>query len=174
MNPGIECAKAGGSASAAALSSTSAQAPVCRLAAVGRVLRVAALIAAVFVGSYALGPTLRAAYRAAFPVPEYTTGDFADLFATHATPVVMYATTDCSYCEQARVLFANEQVAYTELRIDESTQAEADFVQRGGRGVPLLYIGDRRIAGYREGAIREALDRLPSRKGVGLDRKQSP
>jgi glutaredoxin len=132
------------------------------------------MLAAVFVGSFHVGPVLRDTYRSAFPEPEYTTGDFTDLLGASGTAVVMYATGDCPYCEKARVLLAGERVAYTERRIDESAAIEAEFIERGGRGVPLLYIGDRRIAGYREFVIREALDRIRSAEGVGLDLQRSP
>lgn len=139
-----------------------------------RILLIAALLPACFAAGRYGGPVLRDAYRTAFPPPAYTTGDYRALHEIHGGQVVMYATTSCPYCEKARVLLASMGVAYTELLIDESTVAEADFIERGGRGVPLLFIGDRRIAGYQETVIREALDQIQPTEGVGLGLEQSP
>lgn len=115
------------------------------------------LIPAFFAVGLFAGPYLASGYRTAFPGPQYTTGDHAALYATAGNDVVMYATKGCPYCAKARALFAGLGVRYTEYQIDTSDAADADFKARGGIGVPLLYIGDRRIDGFREAAIREAL-----------------
>ena len=141
---------------------------------IARFLLIGALLPAFFAGGVLIGPVARDAYRGVFPTPDYTTGDFADLFAASGTQVVMFATKDCPFCEKARALLAAENVAYTERLIDGSERAEAEFIERGGRGVPLLFIGDRRIAGYRELAIRDALERIQPAEGVGLDLQRSP
>jgi mycoredoxin len=108
------------------------------------------------VGLY-LGTQLSSSYRMPSPPTAYATGDHAALYAKAGNEVVMYATATCPYCTKVRDLLAAEGVAYTEYRIDESEAANADFIARGGIGVPLLYIGERRIEGFREPAIREAL-----------------
>lgn len=119
---------------------------------------------ALLAGGFALGlfagPKAVGLYRTWFPPPEYRTGDFAALYARAGHPVVMYATVTCPYCAKARALFARHGVRYTEYQIDRSAAASADFQRRGGVGVPLLFIGDRRIEGYRERAIIEALETL--------------
>jgi mycoredoxin len=106
------------------------------------------------------GPRLAGLWHAAFPPPAYTTGDHRALYARAGRPVVMYATASCPYCAKTRALFAAQGVAWTEYRIDESAAAKADFLARDGIGVPLLYIGERRIEGFREDAIRDALRAL--------------
>ncbi len=133
-----------------------------------------ALVSLFFVGGQCVGPAARDFYRTAFPPPAYTTGDYSDLHEIHGSAVVMYATTGCAYCERARELLAAMDVDYTELRIDESDVAKADFIKRGGIGVPLLFIGDRRIAGYHESVIREALAHVQPAEGVGLGLERSP
>lgn len=115
------------------------------------------LIPAFFaLGLYA-GPKLAGLYHEVFPEPQYTTGDHSALYAKAGQPVVMYATTTCPYCAKTRKLFAEKGVRYTEYQIDKSQDANKDFLAKGGIGVPLLYIGDRRIDGYREAAILEAV-----------------
>lgn len=118
------------------------------------------LIPAFFlVGLYA-GPRLIGTYRTVFPPAQYTTGDHTALYAKTGHPVVMYATTTCPYCAKARALFAEQGVAYTEYQIDKSEAANAEFTAKGGIGVPLLYIGERRVDGFREATIRDALASL--------------
>lgn len=115
------------------------------------------LIPAFFaIGLYA-GPRVAKAYHTWFPPPQYTTGDHAALYRRAGNEVVMYATSSCPYCAKARKLFAARGVRYTEYQIDTSAEANRDFMGHGGRAVPLLYIGDRRIEGFREQAIVEAL-----------------
>jgi glutaredoxin len=115
------------------------------------------LVPACFAVGLFAGPKLAALQRAWFPAPQYTTGDHRELFAKSGKPVVMYATSTCPYCAKVRKLFAAKGIAYTEYLIDTSEAANAEFAARGGRGVPLLYIGDRRIEGYREEAILDAV-----------------
>ena len=115
------------------------------------------LIPAFFAVGLYLGPKVSSAYRAAFPPAEFATGDHAALYAKAGNEVVMYATTTCPYCAKVRDVLATEGVKYTEYQIDKSEAANAEFIAKGGIGVPLLYIGERRIDGFREPVIREAL-----------------
>ncbi|MBX3712296.1 MAG: glutaredoxin family protein [Lysobacter sp.] len=115
------------------------------------------LIPAFFAIGLYLGPKVIAAYHAVFPPAQYVTGDHDALLAKAGNDVVMYATTTCQYCAKVRTLLAEEGVKYTEYQIDKSEAANMEFTAKGGIGVPLLYIGDRRIDGFREPAIRDAL-----------------
>ncbi len=115
------------------------------------------LIPAFFAVGLYLGPKLSATYRTVFPPAEFATGDHAALYAKAGNDVVMYATTTCQYCAKVRKLMAEEGVKYTEYQIDKSEAANAEFIAKGGIGVPLLYIGERRIDGFREPVIRAAL-----------------
>ena len=115
------------------------------------------LIPAFFVLGLYAGPKIAAVYHEYFAPGQYTTGDHAALYAKAGNEVVMYATTTCPYCAQTRDLFAKQGVKYTEYQIDKSEAANTEFLAKGGIGVPLLYIGERRIDGFRENAIRKAL-----------------
>ena len=115
------------------------------------------LIPAFFMAGLYGGPKAVALYNTVFPPKEYTTGDHAALYAKAGNDVVIYTTSTCPFCAQARALFAAKGVKYTEYQIDKSKTANDEFVAKGGIGVPLVYIGDRRIDGYRETAILEAL-----------------
>jgi glutaredoxin len=115
------------------------------------------MVPAVFMIGLHIGPRLSNWYHTAFPLPAYTTGDHAELYAKAGTAVVLYATSTCPYCAKARDLFAARSVRYTEYQIDKSEQAKKEFLALQGAGVPLLYIGDRRIEGYLEPVILDAL-----------------
>ena len=108
------------------------------------------------IGLYA-GPHASSTYHRLFPEPEYRTGDFGALYAQAGQEIVMYSNSTCPYCTKARELFAKEGVKFTEYQVDKSKAAAAEFQRRGGRYVPLLYIGEREISGFREQAIRDAI-----------------
>lgn len=118
----------------------------------------ALLIPLCFAAGVYAGPVATSMYDKAFPKPQYKTGDFSALYRKAGTEVVMYSTSGCPYCAKVRMLFDQTGVKYTEYQVDQSKEALADFERRGGQYVPLLYIGEREIGGFREQAIREAID----------------
>jgi glutaredoxin len=70
--------------------------------------------------------------------------------------VIMYATDWCPYCRQAREHFARQGIAYREVDIEKSAAGRAEYDRLGGRGVPLILVGSRRMQGFRV----ESFDRL--------------
>ena len=76
-----------------------------------------------------------------------------------AQPVVMYATSWCPYCAKARAHFARTGTAYTEYDIEKSADARAEFKRLGGRGVPLILVGNEKMAGFNELAFESLLVR---------------
>lgn len=71
-------------------------------------------------------------------------------------PVVMYATSWCPYCAKARAYFKRTNTAYVEHDIERSADAHAEFKRLGGRGVPLILIGDEKLRGFNELAFETA------------------
>jgi len=71
--------------------------------------------------------------------------------------VVVYSTSHCPYCVQAKQYLARKGVAYQEIDVEGSRSAQEEFQQLGGSGVPLILIGDKRIHGFSAGEIDEAL-----------------
>jgi glutaredoxin len=74
-------------------------------------------------------------------------------------PVVMYATSWCPYCAKARAYFQRTGTAYTEHDIEKSSEARAEFKRLGGRGVPLILVGNEKVAGFSELAFESAYAR---------------
>lgn len=76
-----------------------------------------------------------------------------------AVPVVMYATAWCPYCAKARAYFKRTNTAYVEHDIEKSADAHAEFKRLGGRGVPLIVVGNERLRGFNELAFESAYAR---------------
>lgn len=76
-----------------------------------------------------------------------------------AVPVVMYATAWCPYCAKARAYFESTGTAYTEHDIEHSADARAEFKRLGGRGVPLILVGNEKMAGFSELAFESLVAR---------------
>lgn len=74
--------------------------------------------------------------------------------------VVMFTAPWCGYCDQARVFLKREGVDFLEIDIESSTSAYDRFEEFGGRGVPLIFIGDERMSGFSAQGYRQALDQL--------------
>lgn len=73
-------------------------------------------------------------------------------------PVVeLYATSWCPYCQQTREFFAANAIEYIEHDIEKSSQALAEHEKLGGKGVPLILVGDEVIRGYNESSLRTLL-----------------
>jgi glutaredoxin len=79
-------------------------------------------------------------------------------------PVVMYATAWCPYCAKARAYFKRTGTAYTEHDIEKSADAHAEFKRLGGRGVPLILVGEEKMAGFSELAFESLLVRATRTK----------
>lgn len=82
----------------------------------------------------------------------------ADELATgQQARVVMYATPQCKYCARARAFFKKYAVSYTEYDITADEQAHQRYKRLNGNGVPLIFVGDKRVSGYNEGLLRSLL-----------------
>ena len=71
--------------------------------------------------------------------------------------VKMYATDWCGYCKKAREHFARERIRYTELDVDKSAAARAEYQRMGARGVPVILVGTQRMNGYSEEGLAAML-----------------
>ena len=62
--------------------------------------------------------------------------------------VLMYSTATCPYCERARALLRQKQVAFSEIRIDEFPEMRADMISKSHRHtVPQIFINGQAIGG---------------------------
>lgn len=73
--------------------------------------------------------------------------------AVRAGRVTMYATSTCGYCKKARRYFRDNGIRYTEYDIDKDQEARKRWKRLGGRGVPLILVGNRKVHGFSESAF---------------------
>ena len=65
-----------------------------------------------------------------------------------STPVVMYTTSWCPYCERARKLLAAKNVTFSEIDVESAAEKRAEMRNRSGRtSVPQIFIGDHHVGG---------------------------
>jgi len=74
------------------------------------------------------------------PPPDYS--------ADHEEDVILYATSWCGYCKQARKLFKDNNISYFEYDVEKSSEGREQFKRLGGRGVPLILIKGSILKGY--------------------------
>lgn len=68
--------------------------------------------------------------------------------ADNSRQVVMYATSWCPYCEQARNYFREQGIPYVEYDIEKNEEARRAYKAFGGRGIPVIFVGKRRMNGF--------------------------
>ncbi len=74
--------------------------------------------------------------------------------------VVMYGTERCPYCKKLRAFMERSNTPYIFADIEGSSEAKDDYVALRGRGYPLTFIGFRRIDGYDENKVGQAVREL--------------
>jgi glutaredoxin 3 len=83
-----------------------------------------------------------------------------------STPVVMYTTSWCPYCERARKLLAAKNVTFTEIDIESAAEKRAEMRNRSGRtSVPQIFIGDHHVGGSDDLHALEEAGKLDSLLG---------
>ena len=71
--------------------------------------------------------------------------------------VVMYSTTWCGICKKAKAFFRRQGIPFSEYDVEKSQRGKREFKQLGGRGVPVILVGDKRINGFSEERVRALL-----------------
>lgn len=69
--------------------------------------------------------------------------------------LVMYATNTCGYCKKMRQYFSDNDIDYTEYNSKGDGRTSYNILE--GRGVPLIYVGYRRIEGANIKKIDKAI-----------------
>jgi glutaredoxin len=72
-----------------------------------------------------------------------------------AEKVVMYSTSSCGYCKQARQYFKRNAIPYVEYDVETSQKGKRDYKKMGSSGVPIILVGQRRLNGFSEARFRE-------------------
>ncbi len=71
--------------------------------------------------------------------------------------VVMYTTARCPACKAAKQYMAQRGISYDEKDVETVPSYLTEFQQLGGRGVPLILVGDKRMEGFSPKAFEQML-----------------
>jgi glutaredoxin len=55
--------------------------------------------------------------------------------------LTVYSKNHCPFCDQAKALLNRKNIPFSEVRIDENTDARQFIVESGHRTVPQIYKG---------------------------------
>ena len=84
-----------------------------------------------------------------------------DTAKPRSASITMFSTTWCPHCKRAKSYFAQKGVSFREVDIEASDSGRREFEQYGGKGVPLIIVGERRMRGFDAGAMDRILAAAP-------------
>jgi mycoredoxin len=76
-------------------------------------------------------------------------GDYSTLIGQGDAPVVLFGTSTCPYCKQARAYLDQHGIRYRDIDV-QTADGNALFSQYQGNGVPLLLTANMRLQGFLE------------------------
>jgi glutaredoxin len=62
--------------------------------------------------------------------------------------IIIYTTSWCGYCKKAKAYFSANKMPYKEYNIEKDRFAKRQYDRIGGRGVPVILVGDQRLNGF--------------------------
>ncbi|GJL81427.1 MAG: NrdH-like redox domain-containing protein [marine bacterium B5-7] len=62
--------------------------------------------------------------------------------------VVMFSTSWCVYCKKAREYFRKNKIDFVDYDIEKDARARKVYKRLGGKGVPVILVGERRMNGF--------------------------
>ncbi len=62
--------------------------------------------------------------------------------------VVMYSASWCGMCKKAKQHFRKNNIAYVAYDVEKSRIGKMDFKRLGGKSVPIIIVGDKRMNGF--------------------------
>jgi glutaredoxin 3 len=66
-------------------------------------------------------------------------------------PVTLYVSDWCPYCQRAKGLLSEKNVAFNEINVEDQPKYREEMIARSGqRSVPQIFIGDRHVGGCDE------------------------
>ena len=86
-------------------------------------------------------------------VTDYKSGLYTD------GKVVMYSTSWCGVCKEAKQYMASRGIRYQEYDIEKNFNAKRKFKKLGGRGIPLILVGNQKMRGFSASRLEAMLDK---------------
>ena len=69
----------------------------------------------------------------------------------------MFVTQSCGYCRKARAYLNARGQTFQEIDVEQDAEGRAEFRRLGGKGVPVILVGEQRMDGYGEGRLEAML-----------------
>jgi glutaredoxin len=96
--------------------------------------------------------------------PSYSPNIFASDSADESNKlssrkVTMYSTTWCGVCQKAKAYFNQNRISYTEYDVENSTKGKQDFQRMGGKGVPIILVGNKRMNGFSQASFEQLFNK---------------
>lgn len=86
---------------------------------------------------------------------------FVDGGPKAATPggakIRMFTTQWCPVCKKAKAYLKKRATPFEELDVEASPSAKAEYERLGGKGVPVILVGEQRLDGFDAGRMEHAL-----------------
>ena len=76
-----------------------------------------------------------------------------------APRITLYTTRSCPNCRKAKHYLQQRGLRFQELDVKHSPRAQKEFARLGGRGVPLIMVGDQQFSGFNPQQLKTALAR---------------
>lgn len=71
--------------------------------------------------------------------------------------VEIYTTSTCGYCRQAKEYMDDRGIEYLEKNVESDRELQREFRDRGGRGVPYLFVNGEPMRGFNAERFEELL-----------------
>lgn len=71
--------------------------------------------------------------------------------------VKVYGATWCGYCKRAKAYLQARRTPFEDIDVERSAQGQSEYRALGGRGIPVILVGDQRMDGYRQEALEGML-----------------
>jgi len=68
--------------------------------------------------------------------------------AAETAAIQIYTTHNCGVCAQAKAYMNERNIAYRERDVEDDVDVRREFYDKGGRGVPWIWIGSERMEGF--------------------------
>ena len=87
------------------------------------------------------------------------TSDAGASEAAQKFPVILYSTTKCSPCDQARAYLKKRKVAFAEKNVSNNPLLQKEMIEKIGElSVPTIMVGSKVMKGYIESLLEGELD----------------
>jgi len=81
--------------------------------------------------------------------------------------VTVYSTAWCGVCQKAKSYLKARGVPFTEVDIEKNSHGKAEFKRLGGKGVPLITVGNQRMSGFNSAKLDKLLKDAGLLKAAG-------